>query len=599
MLFAFPSSPASPAAEIAPPAPLLTPAPPADAASDGATPAVPPDFAGFLALADAPAAGIPAAESEPPPQAGFVAAGPAVAAPPHPAASPASAGEGSVACSARWIRTPVVSPGPSPAGAPGLAPAPASADPVAEKETAREEALPPDRPGPAGSETEREEQDAAGISADSPPAAPAQPAVPPRDPLVAPSPFPPAPPRAPSAAGLSAGDVAERDGAGGAEASSLSASGSGKGAEYPIYHYKDARAFSVSSGSREEAREAFPPVPQAPVLAAPGRGFAAPAPAPEVASADAPAIPLVAAPAVPVSVAVAASLAGAAPSSAPAIVPGSSETEIAARVPRPRGRVAEPVSPAPAVFAAPVAPSVSVDAGNEVNSGKNIPQVTEKEVLVEAKVDAGTEKAVTRGVMPSTAAQAFSTAAASFAVERVEVLPAPSVAETPAAVASRLVERVAAAAERVEARPAEPVWVRVDLSGDYRVEVKVAFRAGRVFADFRTDSDDLRAALAQAWDGFVRGREAAGPRWAEPVFAASGQTAAPAPAAPTAPVSAGETQTRPDADSGRQSSGRRDTPASWHEAFAPRSVSPRSAAPVVSAASDSRPDSSRHLSALA
>jgi hypothetical protein len=102
----------------------------------------------------------------------------------------------------------------------------------------------------------------------------------------------------------------------------------------------------------------------------------------------------------------------------------------------------------------------------------------------------------------------------------------PQAAETPApsatmAAAVRLVERVTEAAERLSSRPADRIDLRIDLDDTRRVDVRISMRDGRVHTDFRSDSAEVRTALASAWDGFVRGRDGAEQRWAAPVFASS------------------------------------------------------------------------------
>ena len=102
----------------------------------------------------------------------------------------------------------------------------------------------------------------------------------------------------------------------------------------------------------------------------------------------------------------------------------------------------------------------------------------------------------------------------------------PAATSLPAATA-HLIERLEQVADRLVDRPGEPIRLSLDLDGGHRVDVKVAMRGGRVFADFRSDSLEMRAALAQGWEAFVRGREGAAQRWADPVI--SGGIAAPAP----------------------------------------------------------------------
>lgn len=152
--------------------------------------------------------------------------------------------------------------------------------------------------------------------------------------------------------------------------------------------------------------------------------------------------------------------------------------------------------------------------------------------------------------------------------------------------AARLVEHVGEVAERLSERSSDHVKISVDLAGDQRVEVKIALRDGRVFADFRAESGEMRAALVQAWDGFVRSQDGAGQRWAEPVFSANG-----------------ESSSRTDGQAGQQQSAPRREAPNGEPAFSlvrPSSAPAASTAPVSSvAAAAARVDGSRHLSALA
>jgi len=99
------------------------------------------------------------------------------------------------------------------------------------------------------------------------------------------------------------------------------------------------------------------------------------------------------------------------------------------------------------------------------------------------------------------------------------VNPNSPVAPTLASTAVRMVEKVSEVAEHLASHPAEKVTVRIDLDATHRVDVHVSMRGGQVHADFRSDSADMRMALASAWKEFSQGREGSDRRWAEPAFA--------------------------------------------------------------------------------
>jgi len=98
--------------------------------------------------------------------------------------------------------------------------------------------------------------------------------------------------------------------------------------------------------------------------------------------------------------------------------------------------------------------------------------------------------------------------------------------------AVRLVERVTEVAELVRDTPAERVTLNLDLDDSHRVEVRVAVRAGRVHAEFRSDSVEVRTALSSAWESFTARPDSGSRAWAEPVFTALGATAAASPVEP-------------------------------------------------------------------
>ncbi len=606
MLFAFPSSPASPAAETVPAALASSPGLPADVKPAGEVASASPDFAGVLALADAPASPVacpapaavfsfaPAAEEGVSTSAGLVETAPFAAAPADPRAPAPAAllGEGSVPRAARWLKPAPAAPKPAPDCAPAFSAAAPSTVPVAGVKIADGETAAEDEPQRADSLGRKADEVRPDPIANVTPEVAIPPHAP-RDQAGLPwlnLPLPPAPSGEVAVDGNGAGE-------GGEESSAPEAPPAETGSiSYPIYNDNGVRLRLSSAGPRESSVAPFSPARQG-ALAAPARFSPAPAllsaPLPDADSAEASPVSLAAAAPAPAAGSVSVS------APAPIVSVAAGSTTPTAMVPGVQTRAFEASAPAAAVFAAPLPANPRMEVAAQDSSGKNIEQVVDEKGIANTKKAAGTEKADGRVVMQPAAVQAFASAAVPSAVERVEVLPALAASETPATVAARLVERVAAVAERVEARPAEPVWVRVDLAGEHRVDVKVAFRAGRVFADFRTDSEELRVALSQAWDGFVRGREAAGARWADPVFSAASPVASPAPAASAPVAAAGESQTRSDADSGRQSDRREPAP-SWNDAPASRPVVSRPAAnAVVSAPLVSRPDSSRHLSALA
>lgn len=113
------------------------------------------------------------------------------------------------------------------------------------------------------------------------------------------------------------------------------------------------------------------------------------------------------------------------------------------------------------------------------------------------------------------------------------------------------------------------VEVKFDFADDAGLTVRVDLRGDELRTTFRTDSDELRAALGREWQGFAAGlaNEARGHRVAEPVFTASGNDAG--------------SQAGHDAH-GRQNFSGHDQAAGRHSAFAGGAT--RSSAPVAPAA---------------
>lgn len=242
---------------------------------------------------------------------------------------------------------------------------------------------------------------------------------------------------------------------------------------------------------------------------------------------------------------------------------------------------------------AQITASLSTDTRGERRSfgreNKNTSQLADFKVETKPSSDAGTARAYEQSSMSSTPA--------TFAVPVAASRPSETTASPAPVAAARLVERVAEVAERLASRPAEPVAISIQLDDTHRVDVRVSMREGRVHADFRSDSPEVRAALSHAWEGFARSREGAAQKWADPVF--SPIETSPSAVAPVASASDAR------ADSGLAGSGqeqsRRHAPESRPETFFSSRVRPADGTAAVSPSvpESHRPDVSRLLSAVA
>ncbi len=253
---------------------------------------------------------------------------------------------------------------------------------------------------------------------------------------------------------------------------------------------------------------------------------------------------------------------------------------------------------APAQISSAPATALSEPRDNRVPGNKNRSQVSANKSDADSLTVVGTGRAYEQAAMtPNPAFAATPTSAPARSVGD-----AAPVAPTAAA---KLIERVAEVAEHARSRPSEPISVRIDLDDTHRVDVRVSVRGGRVHADFRSDSPEVRAALSAAWNEFTRSREGADQRWAEPVFAALGVTpTSPAPAVLAASASpearADAAQSGPGHDSPRQQAGDHDA-SRWSGAAASHRGR-QAGAPASSPAPEpaaARPETSRHLSVLA
>ena len=276
----------------------------------------------------------------------------------------------------------------------------------------------------------------------------------------------------------------------------------------------------------------------------------------------------------------------------------------------------------PAVFSPPRSPVSRTSALSSSVSDKMTREVSESQVVVDSYKSNGMEKAERVPIMnrdfaaePSVAASSGVVPAEAKAVTPIlsatePAAPAPELAvrasgpradaEPTAVAALRLIERVEQAADRLSAlRSREEFRFSVDFAGRHRVDVKVAVRDGRVFADFRADTAELRDALARGWDAFVRSREGGAQRWAEPVF--SSHAASPVERSFGGP--ADESALARDFSANEHPSSRRERPdVDDAPTFSGAPVvAARSSAPLLAAASEAAPrsDAARLLSVLA
>jgi hypothetical protein len=166
-----------------------------------------------------------------------------------------------------------------------------------------------------------------------------------------------------------------------------------------------------------------------------------------------------------------------------------------------------------------------------------------------------------------------------------------------------LVQKVTALADRLLARPTEQVSIRIDLGDTSHVDVRIALEAGKVRADFQTNSPALRTALAEAWQDFARQSPGTEQRWSEPTFTSPGNQPASTPAFASSPVSSPAAADATSAFNTDQGSARREPPARFLDPT-PAPSSSRSPAPSrVNGAplqtTPSRSDTSHHLDLFA
>lgn len=274
-----------------------------------------------------------------------------------------------------------------------------------------------------------------------------------------------------------------------------------------------------------------------------------------------------------------------APAAEPKEAPGFTPPPIAAT----------PVSAAPAQISSSASPRFAGEGNDPGSKNKKRSQDADSKVDASTSSSAGTARAYEQASMSSSSATFVAPAAVARPSEATSA-PAP-------AAAVRLVERVAEVAENLSANPSEPMSLSIQLDDTHRVDVRVTMRDGQVHAAFRSDSPEVRAALSSAWEGFVRSRDGAEQRWAEPVFAPinSSTPAAPSLLAAT-PVSEARSEAGLAGSGQEQQQRQQQAPEPRTEVFpGVRSRAAAFAAPVSPSAQPAavRPDSSRHLSAVA
>ncbi len=166
-------------------------------------------------------------------------------------------------------------------------------------------------------------------------------------------------------------------------------------------------------------------------------------------------------------------------------------------------------------FIATAGAAGSLANGRFLNSeNKNVDKVNDIKGFKKLETDNGMMSANGAGSMSFVSATSLSVAPPAATISS-----GPVVGEH-ASAAVRLVERVAEVAELMRDTPADRVTLKLDLDETHRVEVRVLMREGRVHAEFRSDSTEVRSALSSAWSDFTAKREAGTPIWAQPIFAA-------------------------------------------------------------------------------
>ncbi len=170
----------------------------------------------------------------------------------------------------------------------------------------------------------------------------------------------------------------------------------------------------------------------------------------------------------------------------------------------------------------PAAPAALNLASDKIN---NINQDADAKGFKKSDVSDGIRRAYELPSM-STAAPVFQPQTASVQVLGPVNANSP-VAPTVASTAVRMVEKVSEVADHLASHPAEQVTVRIDLDATHRVDVHVSMRGGQVHADFRSDSPNMRAALASAWNEFSQKRDGSDRQWAAPVFSPLATPATP------------------------------------------------------------------------
>jgi hypothetical protein len=215
----------------------------------------------------------------------------------------------------------------------------------------------------------------------------------------------------------------------------------------------------------------------------------------------------------------------------PAAIAGVTLPTVAARAPL--SATDQPVAVNAVSLQEKIAAAAQLASGNDSiakQPGKKDFLKTANEAVATAVTNVGTGVAQAGSVMPA------ALSSRSKSLSDSELLPVGPVAgetpsaikfapETPATVATprETMAAVVSAINALETR-ASTDQKRVDLQfhvGDQRLALRVELRDGTVYTTFRTDSPELRTALAQEWHSVVQPVASREMRLADPVFSSS------------------------------------------------------------------------------
>ncbi len=165
-----------------------------------------------------------------------------------------------------------------------------------------------------------------------------------------------------------------------------------------------------------------------------------------------------------------------------------------------------------AQFAAPRLPTGQDSLNSDSRGGKNWLQSPDKQKVNISSEDVGINQAKPAEIMPALPSQPSAPAAS---------VAAPAAPQVARADVTRLIERVEEVAHQVASLGEKQVDLKIDLAAGQQVSVRVSMHGGQVHTSFRTETPELRDALAGAWHTFTRQADASTVSWAEPNFAST------------------------------------------------------------------------------